>query len=335
LPPHFLVARTPPLAARPGSPYPPWRGYTSAMNRKLLKISTLVFVLSVSGCDSDRLSQFGSFAAAGTAYVTTFKTFTDDAGSAFIATDSAALITARNIAGADVVSSHAPTYVKNVSDGDQQMRQYLDALKKLDNHAALLGAYFAAITQLTNGQASAATVASLDSLTDSINTFNPEIEQASFAGKNVKDFIQAGTTLVFAHFEVKALDAELKRSAPVIDRALALQEAAVAALSSQMHDSVAASLEVKESTEVINPYVSSAPLPNTWAANREAYLRQNVSLQSADCASAAIKDLHAAFTKLVTDRNSKIDFSSLETAIGKMAGYASAASASTSKPATP
>ena len=57
---------------------------------KYRKSAAAVFVAAsalLSGCDSDRLAQFGNFAAAGTAYVASFHTLTKDAGSAFIAAD--------------------------------------------------------------------------------------------------------------------------------------------------------------------------------------------------------------------------------------------------------
>lgn len=296
--------------------------------KKPVLAMVLIASMALSGCDTTRLSQFGSFAAAGTAYVTTFQTFTADAGSAFISADSATLIVARNQAG-NQISTNAAFYEKNIAADDVTLQQYLANLQKLNAHAALLGAYFAAITQLTNGKASAATVTDLDSLVDSINTFNPEIEKASFAGKNVKDYLGAVTNLVVAHFEVKALDAQLAKAAPVIDKALSLQEAAVKAIGAQMKDSLAASLQVQESTNVLTPYVTAGPLPTSWAANREAYLRENLNLQSADSAETAITSLHKAFTELVTNKQPTINFASLMSDIGKMAGYAADVKAAT------
>jgi hypothetical protein len=286
----------------------------------------LILCTVVSGCDSDRLAQFGAFASAGTAYVTTFHTFTADAGSAYISADSATLMVARSEAGAGI-TSNAGVFRKSVADEDIALKDYLANLKKLDEHAALLGAYFAAITQLTNGKASSSTVTSIDGLVDSINKFNPEIEKVSFGGKNVKDYIGIVAPLVVDHFEVKALNEELKKSSPVIDKALTLQEAAVAALSDQMKSSLAASLQVREAKDVLDPYVAAGPLPSSWSANREAYVRQNLILDSADSAKTAVASLHKAFNELVSNKAAEVDFSALMTAIGKMAGFVVAAKA--------
>ncbi len=296
--------------------------------RKLTAHVALLTTLSLIGCDTDRLAQFGAFAAAGTAYVAIFQTFTADVGSAFIAADSATFVKARTNQDAAHLAENARILRADLAQDDKTLKAYLSNLQKLNAHANLLGAYFAAMTQLTNGKASAAAVTSLNSQLDSINTFNPEIEKVSFAGKNVKDFIGLPTQLVVTHYEVKALDKQLKMSAPVIDRALTLQQAAIEALSAELNDSLSASLQLQESANVLDPYVTPGPLPSAWIANREAYIRKEVILESADGAVAAIKSLHTAFTQLATDKSSTINFGKLYSDIGTMAGYAAAAQAS-------
>jgi hypothetical protein len=67
--------------------------------RKRLLVS-LIFFATLVGCDTERLSQFSSFAAAGSQYVQNFHQLTAQAGSAMIASDSATLIVARTQAGA-------------------------------------------------------------------------------------------------------------------------------------------------------------------------------------------------------------------------------------------
>lgn len=297
--------------------------------RRTYLVLALVFCAALPGCDTDRLAQFGTFAAAGSAYVTAFHSFTQQAGVAFIGADSATLITERKMAGESGVASNAATFRQKVSTADTQMKTYLDNLQKLDHHADLLGSYFSAITALTDGKSSSSTVTAVKGLVDSINQFNPEIEKLSFGGKNVKDFLAPVTELVVAHFAVKALDEELKRSAPAIQRALALQQAAVSALGEQMKASLGASLQVQESKDVIGPYVANAPLPDTWPAARLAYLQASLDLQTADSAKAAVGKLQSAFTDLTTNTHAQIDFRSLVDAIGKMAGYASAAKSAT------
>lgn len=283
--------------------------------------AALVVSLLLTGCDRDRLNQFATFAAAGSAYVATFHSFVAETGDAMVASDSATLVTARAMAG-DAVASDKATYRKEVMADDQMLRQYLVDLGRVDRQATLLGKYFEAITELTNGKAQKAAVTSADGLVDAINGLNPEVEKARFGGKSVKDYLGPTTTLVVAHFEVRGLNRDLQKAAPVIDQALSLQEAAVAALTDQMRDSLKASLEVRETTDVIGPYVAKGPLPGDWAEKRAAYVRATVALESAENAKKSVTALHEAFRKLVADKSSTVELKSLLDAISGMSDYA-------------
>ena len=285
------------------------------MKARKTAITFLAAVVAVSsGCESVRLDQFASFASAGSQYAQALHKVIDEAGSVMIASDSATLIIARKQAGVG-----DPNAVKQ---DDKLLETYLDNLQKIDSHATLLGSYFDAIAKLTNGKPAGDTATAATGLLDSINSFNPEIEKATFAGKSVKNYVESGTKLVVTHFEVMALDEQLQRAAPTIDRALALQEAAVAAIADQMKASLGSSLEVRESTDVIEPYVTGAP--STWNADRESFLRARVTVDSVDQAKAAIIQLHVAFRRLVENRNASLDLATLLHDINKMAGYASA-----------
>jgi len=288
---------------------------------------TLLACLSLPGCDSSRLRQFNTFAAAGSQYVVALHSLTAQAGSAMIAVDSATLSTARNMAGASAVSADSATYTRQLVTGDILLQQYLANLQRIDQHASLLASYFETVTTLTDGKASAASVIPADALLDSINTLNPEVEKLKFQGKSVKDFLNPATSLAVAHFAVKGLDRNLSKAAPIVDTALSLQEAAVTAISDQLKSSLTASLEVRESTDVINPYVANAPLPASWVANREAFLRTSATIVSVDSATGAIIALHKAFRDLVANKQSSVDLRMLMEAINEMGGYATAVQA--------
>ncbi len=290
-----------------------------------MKIKKLVAVLTIAvltfsvGCDSQRLNQFASFAAAGSQYVQASHKVIEQAGSAMISADSAVLLTARSQAG----TGNQEDVIKD----DRMLETYLENLRKIDAHATVLGSYFDAITQLTNGKAAAGVSSSATGLLDAINTFNPQIEKLSFGGKTVKDFVSTGSSLIVAHFEVKALNDHLKKSAPIIDHALALQEAAMAAIAEQMKASLQASLEVKESTDVVEPYVKGPPA--NWNSTRESFLRTKVTIDDVDHAKAAITKLRGTFRELVQNPHATIDLTALINEISKLADFAKAVESST------
>lgn len=274
----------------------------------------LALALFLNGCDSQRLDQFASFATAGSQYVEALHKVIDDAGSAMIASDSATLLVARKQAGVGDANAVIKT--------DKLLETYLDNLQKIDAHASLLGSYFSTVSNLTNGKTGSDAGAAATGLLDSINNFNPQIEKVSFGGKSVKDLVSTGTNFVVTHFEVKALDGQLHHAAPIIDHALALQEAAVTVIADQMKTALGASLEVRESTDVVDPYVSGPPA--NWNSNRESFLRAKVTVDSVDHAKTAISHLRLVFKQLLENPHSSIDLNALLTEINKMAGYASA-----------
>ncbi|MFZ0685566.1 MAG: hypothetical protein WAM89_08465 [Terriglobales bacterium] len=303
--------------------------------RYFAAILVLLVILLSSACDSGRLTQFSTLATAGSLYVQNLHKVIQEAGSAMIASDSAVLVAAGKIAGKDVVSSHKDQYTNNIQTNDAELQQYLATLQIIDAHATLLGSYFDALAKLANSKADAKTSAAAGVL-DSLSAVNPKVENATLKAANsstsVKQFVPSGNPLVVAHFEVKAIDEQLKKDAPTIDQALALQEAAVTAIVTQMKDSLAVSLQGRELSDVISPYLENVDkLPSDWSANREAFLRAKVAIDSVDSARAAIAQLHKDFRRIVEDRNATIDFTTLLNDINKMSGYESALQ-STAKP---
>jgi hypothetical protein len=156
---------------------------------KFRNAGSILFALTLfsNGCDSQRLDQFASFATAGSQYVEALHKVIADAGSAMIASNSATLLVVRKQAGV----GDANAIIQN----DKLRGTYLDNLQKIDAHASLLGSYFSAISNLTNGQAASDTAAAATGLLGSINNFNAQIEKISFGGKSVKDLVSTGTNV--------------------------------------------------------------------------------------------------------------------------------------------
>ncbi|HXN74436.1 MAG TPA: hypothetical protein VN861_17950 [Candidatus Acidoferrales bacterium] len=292
------------------------------MKRKNTAVMCVLLALTFfPSCDTQRLGQFAAFATAGSQYVTAFHQLTAQAGSAMIAIDSVVLITAHNQVSSDL-KANPSKYESEVVSHDQLLQTYLANLQLLDEHATQLGSYFDAISNLADGKAASGTSAAATDLLNSIEALSPSVAKATFLGKSVQDYVTTGTPLVVAHFEVTALDDQLKKAAPVIDTALSLQEAAVAAIGSQLKASLGDTLSASETNEVVDPYLQTTELPANWNTNREAFLRAKVTLGNLDSAQAAIKQLHITFKQLVEDKNASIDLTTLLNDITKMAGYA-------------
>lgn len=306
-----------------------------------LGVIALLFQIGVVGCDSSRLNQFSTFASAGSVYIQSFHTLVQQAGSAMITSDSATMFEARqrlvtDPKGATVTwDPQKDKHEQEIANDDQALQQYLANLQLIDRHATLLGSYFNAIAQLTNGKQATTTVAAADNLVDSINKLDPAVEQAKFANVTVKQFLQPVITLVVDHFEVKALNDELKRDASAIDQALNLEQAAVTAIGAQIRASTNATLQVQEQTDVILPYAGSGQLSEAdWNSKRLAFLQTQATLQNLDSATKAITDLRTDFQQLVQNKNAAIDFNTLMNDINSVASYVAAVESGTTKTTT-
>jgi hypothetical protein len=257
-------------------------------------------------------------------YVSNFHQVTTQAGSAMIAVDSVVLITARRDVGDDVQKD--PThYAQAVTLEDNLLQQHLAALQLIDKHATLLGSYFDALAKLSDNKSATATTSAADDLYKSIETLNPTLGKATLGGKTIESYVTTGTPFVVAQFQVRALDAQLARSAPTIDTALSLQEAAVGAIATEMRASLTDALKSREQTDVVAPYLKAGDLPAGWSTNREAFLRASVTLNDVDSAQSAIKQLHIAFKQLVENNNAPVDLQTLISTITQMSAFAASA----------
>jgi hypothetical protein len=283
-----------------------------------------VALITLCGCASQSLSQYSTFATAGTVYVSNFHQVTTQAGSAMIAVDSVVLITARRNVGDDVQKNPAH-YAQAVTHEDDLLEQHLAALQLIDRHATLLGSYFEALAKLSDNKSASTTTSAADDLFKSIETLNPTLGKATLGGKSIESYVTTGTPFVVAQFQVKALDEQLARSAPAIDTALSLQEAAVGVIATEMRASLTDALKSREQTDVVAPYLKTGDLPASWPTNREAYLRASVTLNDVDSAQSAIKQLHIAFKQLVENKSAPVDLQSLISSITQMSTYASSA----------
>lgn len=250
-------------------------------------------IMTLSGCATARLNQFRNFSQAGVAYTRASRTLTNEAGDAAIRADSAVLLKART----DLPAAERRSAVLG---SDQLLKQRLVILHQLNSHAQLLESYFQIIADMVESRSGNGLGESARGLYDSMATMSKPLQNATIGKEKIADYIPAVLNIVVQKIKVKALNAELKVRAPLIERELALQEAALTALAKDMRDDLAIKLNVDESREVIDPYGSSADrLPADWAARRERVLTSHVAVQSATDAAKAAKALRTTFAALV------------------------------------
>ncbi|MCI0657164.1 MAG: hypothetical protein L0170_08850, partial [Acidobacteria bacterium] len=115
------------------------------------------------------------------------------------------------------------------------------------------------------------------------------------------------TTIVVGRFKAAALEKELQERAPIIERELDLQQAALSAVARQLRTDLQAQLLQQESNVVVLPYQGNESLPAGWAGRRREVLQAHASLASADAAADAARELKVAFVALSEGRFHLVD----------------------------
>lgn len=255
----------------------------------------LLIILTTVGCAA-RLTQFQSFAQAGTAYVKASQTVLNEAATASIETDSLIAIKGRE-------ALKTPEERRNsLLESNGQLRKRLRLLNEIGKHGRLLQSYFDDLAALADPNAPASLGAAAQGIYESISKLSPTIKNASLGGLKVQDAIPAATNIVVHAFKVKALENELKARSSAIERELGLQEAAFKVISDNLATDLKAKLEIQESEEVIEPYSQGKDLSVDWVQRREEILQAQVAAGSAKAAAEAATKLRESFVALAEDR---------------------------------
>lgn len=246
----------------------------------------------LTGCVTARLNQYRGFAQAGVAYSNASQTLTDQAGTASISADSAILLKTRP-------DLPAEDRRKAVTESDSLLRQRLLILQQIKGHAQLLHTYFQTIADMVDSKAGNDLGSAAQGAFNSLAKFSEPLKTATIGKEKVADFIPEVINIAVANTKVRALNAELKARAPLIERELAVQEGALAALAKDLKDNLTVKLNVDETESVINPYAGADRLPSDWASQRQQVLTTSVAVQSATEATRAAKTLRESFARLV------------------------------------
>jgi len=112
----------------------------------LVRMVTILLLLSLAGCVSARLAQFSGFSQAGVAYVKASGTFIDEAGSAAIRSDSAVLLQARPNLSKEQRSDQLDKH-------NARLKDRLLILRKIKRHGKLLQDYFEVLGSMADSKA--------------------------------------------------------------------------------------------------------------------------------------------------------------------------------------
>ncbi len=264
--------------------------------RHLPVLIVTLTIFSLAGCSTTaRVDQFQQFAAAGMRYTDSVGELTEVAGKAAIDADSMVLKKARP-------ALTSKERAKEILQQNRLMKERLSLLGDVRQHARLLRGYFSSLASLASSNAPSGIGAAAEGLVDSMGKLSGRIRQAKVGELSVGSFSGKAVEIVVANHKKQKLEKELKARAPVLERELDIQQAALQAIAEQMRTDLRATLSQRESAEVVLPYRANKSLPSSWVKKRHEILTSHLTLASVDAAAEAAKRLKASFEALLEDR---------------------------------
>ena len=261
----------------------------------------LPVVLVLGACSTARVNQFKRFAEAGTAYVEAVDALTREAAGASVNADSAVLARTRS-------AVPQGDRARTVLEHNQLLKQRIEILADLRQHAGLLGAYFVSLVAMADPDAPAETGEAAAQLVESLGAVGGRLRTARVGDLAVDDFTRTVVEITVASFRQAQLERELRRRAPTLARELDLQHAAMRAVVEAMATDIGVVLRHQEKTDIVDPFGGNAKLPKTWARRRREILTATTAVASADAAAAAAEKLGEAFAALAENRFGAVEY---------------------------
>ncbi len=260
-----------------------------------------LLAVAVAGCGtSARFAQFQKFSQAGVTYADTVPAILDEAFELALAVDSLVLTRTRN-------HLTRPQRIRALSESTKALQERQQVFGEIRRHAVLLRTYFVALGQLAASDADSGIPQATEGLVQSMQGLSGKLkDQTINFGNNIKipidKFVGAIATIAVRSYRSAVLTRELRRNAQVIERELAIQEAAIQAVAEGMRDQVQLQINDEMLRQVARPYVNDGSLPSDWNARRLAIFKRNTTIAAADAAAKAAKNLRLSFIALVENR---------------------------------
>ena len=253
-----------------------------------------VFFLS---CASTRINQFGQFASVGRAYSDAARTVLSEAGDLVIDESSDRLMRIRD----GLTQKERGEMIIEYNQSDME---FLTIFNDIFRHTTLLGDYFEALKAFTENDDPADAGNSARAAYTALARIHPEVKAKKFGESAIGDYLDPVITLTVGQLKHTLLEEELRKRGQLIERELALQSAAMKAVSEMMQSRVENILISREAVTIAFAYMGEPgspdkKLPGTWARKRREILKASASMESLNEAAKTAEKLRQTYIKLV------------------------------------
>ena len=259
--------------------------------------------LLFSGCATAKVDQFAQFANAGQEYTTAMSTLLESTGGTLIDADSYQLIADR---------AKGPVSAEDFRRHDEKLRKPLQDLRLVQRQTDVLGQYFqglaTAVASAKNAPAQftnhlkglAGSVQGLVQAVGGAGLFQSEVSRVENSSQAVETIVDDVGELIVKDIEDHRLKKELEAHKEVIARALRQQQEALGFISQMMEEARGAIDAATYQQDVVQPFLSNAPLPPNWMSTRQAELTSPGIPEAVQNAQSAAASLRLAWSQILS-----------------------------------
>lgn len=264
----------------------------------LARLALPVLLLAgLTGCATARIPEFQAFADAGTAYTQAVNGLITQVGNTAVDANSVKLLQSREL---------APVSLPDFRQQDQDMRDYLGELTRIQAQTTLLGDYFQALADLATSNAPQSFATEVQSLATTLDGVTKEVRGTGIAQEAQVASAAGGVSgLIVKEVQGRELQRELDARKETISQVLQLQQALLATLSKQTLANARFTTALDYDQNVVAPFMAAPITDSTaqksWMAERLSLLSQPVLVDQVNTAAQAAQALEQAWNKLLTN----------------------------------
>lgn len=270
---------------------------TRSSARDILRLLLPALLLAaLTGCATARIPDFQAFATAGTAYTTAVTGLITEVGDTAVNANSVKLLQTRSL---------APVSAGDFQQQDQDMRDYLGELTRIQAQTTLLGDYFQALAALATSSAPQSFGTEVQSLATTLVGVTQEVKGTTIAqASQIETAAGSVGGLVVKEVQGRELKKELEARKQTISDILQLQQALLATLSSQTEANTRFTTMLDYDQKVVQPFMAgqvAQAQQQTWMSERLSGLSQPVLAAQITTTADAARSLQQAWNKLLSN----------------------------------
>lgn len=255
-----------------------------------------LLLAGLTGCATARIPDFQAFATAGTAYTQAVSGLITEVGNTAVDANSVKLIQSRAL---------APVSLTDFQKQDQDMRNYLGELTRIQAQVDLLGDYFNALAALATSNAPQSFSTQVQGLATTLVGVTQEVKGTTIA-KASQIETAAGSVggLVVKGVQGRELKKELEARKQTIAEILQLHQLLLATLSSQTAADARFTTALDYDQKVIEPFMAgqvNQAQQQSWSSERLSLLSQPELVKEVNTAADAARSLQQAWSKLLSN----------------------------------